>query len=500
MVNAYRKRLTKTKRRAIIKKSQRRDNPLRLRSFKLIPIVLALIALTSVPGVYALWQYFYPVPPVLEEIQPSVNEFVYKPEGILYISNVEVISYSNGVSNLQVSYSVPTNFFTSANVTRGNTQITYEITVHNDTDVLYWYIGPKPDPELATSAWFGATNGITILTKDKQEDSSATFDSNDWVLPRSTRQFYVTYTYGSAATGNNISTLVDFQFGVKMDSVRDGFLAVLNDKTSEYGYNYLAQVFNEKYAKDGSMVIGNFGEEKTIFDNIFGKDLTIDVNGVPTPATVMIQRKDVDRRTTGDSYTGANAPSGCEYTLYITVDPLNSPTGQAIVYAISYTCDNTGANAGTWREMGQLYEGTMSTADCKNLNVSTWNATPNTYYITDDVYYKVGQQNGTNYDMLKTIEAIMSTDDRELYNKINGGNPTIFEEAYSILKANPNPQTPELMNLQTAYKAVEPYVNVYDNGRDIRLKDPDQNYRRSEILPLLVHLYEALEYYYQVHG
>ena len=41
-------------------------------------------------------------------------------------------------------------------------------------------------------------------------------------------------------------------FDIKIDSVYDGFLAVLNDKVTEKGYIYLSKVFDERYAEDGT--------------------------------------------------------------------------------------------------------------------------------------------------------------------------------------------------------------------------------------------------------
>ena len=468
---------------------------------KIIASLFLVVSLLLTGGVYATWRYAGPMIPVDEHLSIGMQEFVYKPEGILYITEAQVVSKNNAIANVSASYSLPTNLNSLVSVTQNNGQVTYKITVYNDTDVTYWYMGAKTEGEYPGNSYLGANGGITLLLKDKLSDSSGTFDTNDWVPPKTTRDFYVIYTYGNATVGQSIATLIKFQFGIKMDSVQDEFLKILNDKVSTNGYYYLADAFDDKYAEDKSMVIGNIGEDEAIFHNLFGRDLTVDVNGVETPVTVMVQRKDVDKRgNTGDAYS--NGPSGCEYTLYITVDPLDSPTGKAIVYVVSYSCKSDG----TWYQIGQLYEGTANKADYDMSNgtyegaidVGSWIATQKEYKISDQIYYKVGYtQHGTNYDMLKTVEEIMSTDDRELFNKIN--NSQILKKVYDVLRANANSEAPEVVNLRAAFDGMTPYINIFNNGQEVKLKD-NLTAPRAEFLPYIIKLCEAYDYYLQVHG
>ena len=453
-------------------------------------VLIAFLFLSSIVGVYAVWTYYHPFSPLSLEMEMKMSHFSYDPEEILYISNVEIVS--TNVDSLEFDYSLPTDISSSVSNTLSNSTVVYKVTVHNNTDVTYWYFGTDINPAYGSNSLIGADQGISIVTKDKLGDSFVSFNTGDWVPPRTMRDFYVIYTYGPAAMGD-FSTLVTYHFGIRMDAVYDGFLAILNDKVSENGYYYLAEVFNQKYAQDRTTVIGNIGEDKAVFDRLFGEDLTIEVDGVVTPVTVMVQRENVDSRTTGDSYSGG-APSGCEYTVYITVDPMNSPTGEAIVYAISYSCKNTGENAGTWYQIGQLYEGT---ADYTNgvIDVDSWIATPNTYTISNGISYKVGQtQHGTNYDMLKTVEEIMSTDDNEIYNKID--NSGILKKVYDALKSNQNSSSPEVLNLRIAFEELAPYYNNYNNGQQFQMK---RESTRAEILPYIISLCNAYDYYTQVH-
>ena len=94
-------------------------------------------------------------------------------------------------------------------------------------------------------------------------------------------------------------------------------------------------------------------------------------------------------------------------TLYITTDDVSSSGGTASVYAITYTKSSDG----TWIQLAELYEGTATKSDYDTTNstydgaftVSTWKAVAKEYEFIDGVYYKVGYEQGDQYDKLKTI-------------------------------------------------------------------------------------------------
>ncbi len=461
-------------------------------------LLLAILFVLTTTGVWATWQYYLAVDGKSADLSFHMDEFSYEPEEIVYISHIEIVE-NNHVPETEFQRSYPTALSLNTDVTRIGSSVTYKISVHNNTDATYWYLGQKFDPAHGSNGLIGKNNGITLVTKDKQSETSATFNSNDWIPPRTVRDFYVTVTYGSDTVGE-VSILVDFRFGLRISSVQDEFLAILNDKVSADGYYYLSDVFDDKYAEDKTTVIGNVGEDKAIFDRLFGDGLTVDVNGVATPATVMVERKNVDGRSTGDAYQVANGPTGCEYTVYVTVDPLKSPTGKAIVYAVSYSC---GAD-GVWYQIGQLYEGTANIVDYDTkdnvyqgaVDVGSWIATPNTYTVTDGIEYKVGQtQHGTQYDMLKTISEIMSAGDQEIFNKVD--NSGLLKKVYDLLKQNQYSDAPEVLNLRAAFEAAEPYYNNFNNGQEFKIK---RECTRAELLPYIERIGDALEYYYEVHA
>ena len=230
--------------------------------------------------------------------------------------------------------------------------------------------------------------------------------------------------------------------------------------------------------------------------------MTIVVDGEEKPLTLLIERKNVDGKSTGDTYENADGQSelkGCEYTMYLTVDDLSSPGGTATVYAISYTQDNNG----NWHKIAQLYEGTCvkedydsSTNDYEgSVDISKWTASPKEYQLTEDIVYKVGQSSGHQYDIIKDIKTLMSTTDNEIFNKLD--NTRFFKKVYDILDEHRYSTAPEVLNLRTAFENAAPYYVIYNNGQEIKVK---RNCTRAEIIAYIVDIEEALEYYYQVFG
>ena len=123
-----------------------------------------------------------------------------KPHKGVIITNVELMR-SSGITSRENEYILPTNHETSVNVDRSNGFITYKITVFNNTDVTYWYIGPRCTTDYGKNSLIGKNNGVSIVTKDHADDNYQSFNNEDWIPPQTERDFYVTYTYGSNASG-----------------------------------------------------------------------------------------------------------------------------------------------------------------------------------------------------------------------------------------------------------------------------------------------------------
>lgn len=437
-----------------------------------------------------------------------------EPEGI-YISDVKIYSMS-GISSVSESIIYPTSLQSTFNITSQNASITYEITVCNTTDMTYWYLGQDIVRESGSNSLINTTNGISITTKDGSASNSTIFDTADWVPPQTERVFYATYVFGSRAQGS-ITTLVNFSFGLHMRSVSDAFLRVLNDKSSAFGYYYLADAFNKNYANNGSTVVGNIGPDEEIFNNLFGSSLTINVDGEDLPVTIIVERKNVDGKSgTGDAYTGNGSPSGCEYTVYVTVDDLSTNGSKATVYAVSYSC---GAD-GTWYMLGELYEGTCTVEDYENstnpkddaFDVSSWIAKQKEYTVIDNVTYKVGYtQQGTEYDRYNTIELLMSKFDQEFYNKVNNNSSkflqTICKTVYSYKQSgggyiegenSANVANPGYADLKRAFDRIKPYCLIANGAQEVKLTDSARNLSRAEIIRMLEDLKATYDYYLAV--
>ena len=446
-------------------------------------------------------------------------------EGI-YIESVTVLS-GNGVSSNSFNIIHPTTLETDARVTQVNVKITYEVILHNDSDVTYWYLGTSAAENYGANNLLNQSGGIFIYTYDTNDTNSTPFNNEDWIPPRTRRTIYVTYLYSNNAVTQSTKNLINFKFGLYMDSVQDGFLKVLNDKTSEYGYNYLAGEFNDKYSETGSTVIGNIGDDKEMFDNLFGPNIHIDVNGESVPVTIMVERKNVDGKSTGDSYSGNGAPSGCEYTLYITTDSLDG--GPATVYAVTYTCD---AN-GVWRQIGELYEGTSQTEqyDDENmgLDVDSWVAVPKEYTITGDISYKIGYVQGSQEanqvgangaDFWRTIPELMGQSevngqlDNNFYNKVTNSSQTLLKDVCNILyRYQHNGQTgqwdefdnennmakPGYDRLKAAFLKMKPYLYIGNGAQEVKIQNAS-TLPRAEIVPLLEEILKEYEYYKSVNG
>ena len=459
---------------------------------------IALLSLTTiVTGVYATWRFSEaPAIPHSDSTNIILSEMTFAPPETLYITKVELLSSSNNAYNVEVGFTHPTYLSSTVNSPKQNGTVTYRVTLYNNTPVTYWYLGPNwVESTLSNSA---INNGLSITTKDNSDDTYGSFNTSDWVPPYTERVIYVTYTLGANRLNTDLSTLISLQFGRKMDAVHDEFVIILNDTVSATGYNYLTQVFDQRYKENGTTVIANVGEDKQIFDTLFGKDLTINVDGVEVPVTVMIRRDNVDNRTTGDDYK-PSGPSGCEYTLYLTVDELNSPTGKAITYAISYSNEGVGVGGSqTWYQVAQLYEGTAPIVEYNNtgeyvVDYKKWVATAKEYELIDGKYYKVGYAQGDQYDKYTTVEQLMSAEDQDVFNDID--NSGMLRRVYQLVHSNSNTSKPGYDLLRQAFENAAPFYNVYNGGQEVKVK---RNCTRAEILPYMIAIQNAYDYYYQV--
>ena len=451
-----------------------------------------LISLVAVGGVFASWTY---TENYIDEIDNNfgvnINEFEYKPFEGVYIDSAVVYDYRNTVE-LATEFSLPTDLYSSVRASSGGS-VTYKVTFHNNSSVNYYFIKQSYENDLANNSLVGVQNGISIMTKDHPGDTSSTFNSSDWIPANTYRDVFITYSFGSSAVGE-ITSFITYLFGTKMDSVYTNFVDVLNNADS---YALLSQAFNEKYAETGEVVLANVGSEKAIFNQVFGGDITLSIDGKNVPVTIMIRRENVDGKNTGDTYAGSG-PAGCEYTLYITIDELDpdkNSTGKATVFAVSYS-EGGVSNQNQWYQLGELYEGTAQLDDYNGSDLfdyAKWQASAKEYVVADGITYKIGLDQGDQYQKMKKLEEIMAVRDNEIFNKIN--NTQILKKVYAIVYNNKNEGKPGYDILKQAFEDAAPFYKINNNGGDIPV---NTNCTRAEILPYIEAIQKALDYYNQV--
>ena len=455
-------------------------------------VLIIFIAILSIGGVSATWRYTEKrVDEIDNKFGVNIGEFEYKPFEGVYITSIVVYDFKNTTERI-TEFTLPTDFYSSVRASSGGS-ITYKVTFHNNSSVNYWFVKQTYESELVNNSLVGKNNGVTITTKDHPGDSSATFNTSDWIPANTYRDVYITYSYGSNAVGE-ITTYVTYLFGVKMDSVYTNFVDVLNDPES---YSFLTQAFNEKYSQTGEVVLANVGDEKAIFDQLFGGNVTVNIDGKDVPVTIAIRRENVDGKTTGDDYSGSG-PSGCEYTLYITIDELDpekNGTDKATVFAVSYS-EGGISNQTEWYQLGELYEGTATLDDYSGndlFDYTSWLASPKEYIVADGITYKIGLEQGDQYQKMKKLEDIIAVRDNEIFNKIN--NTQILKKVYAIVYNNQNVGKPGYDILKQAFEDASPFYTINNNGGDIPV---NMNCTRAEILPYIEAIQKALDYYNQV--
>lgn len=356
------------------------------------------------------------------------------PEG-LFIVSVTPVSNTD-VTAVDTGFFAPTNVTATMNAagsTRTTNNITYEIVVVNRTDYIYNYKGVECERNLTGyngNTYINQTNGISITTKDQATDTSATFNTQDSIGPRETRTFYATYSYASSRwgwgsyppRGTDLATCVNFKFAVNVDSVEDAvvertfshFEQVLNDTVLGGNYEKLLDMLDDKYQGGGAAnqwqatyignVTGSYSSDSQRVNELFGGELSIEIDGVTTNVTVIIKHEPLDGNdATGDDYeigTGNNYihAEGCEMTLYMTTDDLSSQNNTPVVYASVFTCNrNPDGSLGEWFMSGDMYVGTAPVIGYEgedstgSFHTDSWvSSGTHTYKVTDSYSYSVG--------------------------------------------------------------------------------------------------------------
>ena len=433
----------------------------------------------------------------------------------LYITSVEVVpsSSSGGKGGDTGNSPFPTTLVNST-INTGNkgsggswwnptvaesyTTVTYKITVFNNTPYKYSYVGLEyTSGEASHNNAIGTSSNsnIRITTKDNAGDSSSTFNTSDSVEPGKERVFYATYRVNNNnLTNTSVNTLVNYKFGVHIDSVGDAAAdkvikqlgVILNNAST---YQTLIDKIDDKY--DGSNdwtsnFIGNvwnatslgYSEDTETINTLFGaNNLKIYVDGEEVDVTLLIKREDVDgNQNTGDSFTATKngrsySAKGCEMTIYVTSGDLQMGS-KPTVYAATYTCNkNADGTLGEWYLLGERYEGTAQivgymggTSNGGSFDTGTWRSVSKTYAPADNYGYNIA----ANQTIQTIIQAKDSNAVTKLQNLLNSANKVLTESGYA---------GEAVVNLQ---EAVDRAARVCSSGITV-----NKNATRAQLIPVM---------------
>lgn len=294
--------------------------------------------------------------------------------------------------------------------------VTYEITVFNNTDHEYAYRGLFYQTALTG---YNGNGYVSTANSNSRIGVTVSFPSNDrTVAPGETLVFTATYTVGQdMADATDWRTLLNFQFGINVESeaaarnaVFEKFLDILNTRST---YDTLVDNLDNKF--DGqqewtSNYIGNVSNavdsDSYAVETLFAGQLNMIIDGQTTPASVLIKHENLDwNNSTGDDYVAKNETNGgefrgygCEMTLYLTTDPLDTPNGYAPVYVAVFTCDRdeNGNIVGGWYRIGDTYAGEANivgyggeAGGTGSFVTDNWKAYAGTYSPTEKFSYSV---------------------------------------------------------------------------------------------------------------
>ena len=379
----------------------------------------------------------------------------------LFITNIKTVSTTNTDKN-EVSFLEYTTTVNSIISRRSSTgTVVYEITVLNNTEHEYAYRGLYYMSSYKNNSYVSTSNSNSKL------GVVVSFPNGNVVASKEKLTFRVTYTVGrNISSSLNLDTLLNFQFGINVDSVdkaydivHSKFLDILNTAST---YQQLIEVLDDKF--DGSQTwtsnyIGNVGNavdnDMMTVETLFAGQLTMMVNGQAQKAWVMIKHEDVDgNELTGDDYTlnynqyGEITHKGCEMTLYMTVDSLNRANSWAPVYVTVFTCDRdtNGNKISDWYQVGSSYYGQANIVGYRGESGGTgsfvtdnWKSYASSYQVTRDYSYSI-QADISIKDLMQVVDQSTIAEFQKLLvdaeamianQKYAGTGITVVEEAYA---------------------------------------------------------------------
>ena len=428
----------------------------------------------------------------------------------LFITKIE---QKNNPSGLDVyvadfpDYSTTVDCTLSKSSDRTQGQITYKITVLNNTNHEYAYRKLFYQTNLS-----GYNNNlVNDITNGGSIDSSkinvkVSFPNGKIVAPGETLVFEVTYTLGSNRqtfpSRNSYKTLLNYQFGINVeseeaarDAVHEKFLNILNSSVT---YNELVTKLDDKY--DGynewtSNYIGNVSsavnDDSMTVETLFAGQLNMVINGQTKKASVLIKHENLDNNTkTGDDYVATHSSGnqfkgyGCEMTLYLTTEELNNANGWATVYVTVFTCDRdeNGNIVGSWYKIGETYEGEANVVGYNGESGGTgsfvtdnWRSYAVTYSPTEQYSYYVASGTG--------IKALTTQVDQNAINEFQ----RLLTESKEIID-DVRYAGIGIEMVEDAYIKAAKYYTLDANGKPVA----SQGITRAQLLPMIKDLNYAI--------
>ncbi|MBE5754927.1 MAG: hypothetical protein E7340_06335 [Clostridiales bacterium] len=331
--------------------------------FRLFVLIL-LVAVMSVPGVYATWKYTVDSTVNYQDTNFNVGITEYKwvapstASTVVYITNVEKKSGDGSViiNGYQSTYLSTTKTL----LNNAYSSITLSITVYNSsTTDDYAFNAVK-----YTSEQYDNNNiGYTLIGLARE----------DRVPKGEYLTFDVKFAFSNTSNRSNLvlNSVMFYEFIIAEELPEEGeiavsgaltqFKAILNNVVAKDSYNQLIDQM-DKYDENNrhnSSYIGNVSGASTndveLLGNLFGGNLKMNINGEEVPVKAMIKRENLDDNTnTGDA-------NGNEMTIYLTTDTLQKgfleSNKTAVVYATVFTSSDDGQ---TWTQIGGMYQGTAT--------------------------------------------------------------------------------------------------------------------------------------------
>lgn len=252
----------------------------------------------------------------------------------------------------------------------GASTVTVNVTVYNNSDVVYGYNvmkyvegeGTYDNPDILVST--------TMQKKHK-----------DWKIePSGYLTFPVTFSFKNGSASNKLlNSVIEFEFlpfdeipveddETTVSNAMDRFEEILNTPAEhEQLNNYMDNVpNNDRNSSYISNVPGANATDISSIESLFAGNLHININGQQTNVKIMIKEENI-----------TNSYSGNEMVIYMTTDPLDTRWSTAIVYRCVFVNDN-----GVWKRMNDIAQGTANVCDYSSgmrwgtgsFNTDSWKA------------------------------------------------------------------------------------------------------------------------------